>query len=35
VVAAIEGNTAVVSIMLFGELRRVTVPLDSLAPRDD
>jgi transcription antitermination factor NusG len=35
VVAEINGANALVSIMLFGELRRVAVPLESLAPRAD
>jgi transcription antitermination factor NusG len=35
VVVEIDGDTAAVTVMLFGELRRITAPLDSLALRDD
>jgi hypothetical protein len=35
VVSEIEGNDVVVRVMMFGELRCVTVPCDSLGPRED
>jgi transcription antitermination factor NusG len=35
VVIEIDGDSAAVAVMLFGELRRVVVPLDSLDVRDD
>jgi transcription antitermination factor NusG len=35
VVAEINGNNTVVAVLLFGELRRIVVPLDALNPRDD
>jgi transcription antitermination factor NusG len=35
VVVEIDGDSVAVAVMLFGELRRVSVPLDSLALRDD
>jgi transcription antitermination factor NusG len=35
VVSAIEGDSVVVSVMMFGELRRVVVPLESLGPREN
>jgi transcription antitermination factor NusG len=35
VVVEIDGNDAAVAVMLFGELRRVSVPLDSLSLRDE
>jgi transcription antitermination factor NusG len=35
VVFAIEDDDVVVNVMMFGELRRVTVPLESLGPRED
>jgi hypothetical protein len=34
-VVEIDGDTAAVTVMLFGELRRITAPRDSLALRDD
>jgi transcription antitermination factor NusG len=34
VVVEIDGDSAAVAVMLFGELRRVSVPLDSLSLRD-
>ena len=35
VVVEIDGDTVSAAVMLFGELRRVSVPLDSLSLRDD
>ena len=35
VVVEIDGDSVAVAVMLFGELRRITAPLDSLALRDD
>jgi transcription antitermination factor NusG len=35
VVVEIDGDSIAVAVMLFGELRRVSVPLDSLSRRDD
>jgi transcription antitermination factor NusG len=35
VVSAIEGENVVVAVMMFGELRQVSVPCDSLGPRED
>jgi transcription antitermination factor NusG len=35
VVSEIEGNDVVASILMFGELRQVLVPCDSLGPRED
>jgi transcription antitermination factor NusG len=35
VVNEIDGDNAVVNVMMFGELRSVTVPLESLGPRED
>jgi transcription antitermination factor NusG len=35
VVIEIDGESAVVNVMMFGELRQVAVPLESLAPRED
>jgi transcription antitermination factor NusG len=35
VVSAIKGDNVVVSVMMFGELRRITVPVESLGPRED
>ena len=35
VVAEIDGDTAVVTVMLFGELRRVVLSLDVLSARED
>jgi hypothetical protein len=34
-VSAIDGDNAVVNVMIFGELRSVTVPLEQLGPRED
>jgi transcription antitermination factor NusG len=34
-VVEVDGNSAVVAVMMFGELRRVVVELDSLIPRED
>ena len=35
VVAEVDGDSVVVMVLLFGELRRISVPLDSLSLRDD
>jgi transcription antitermination factor NusG len=35
VVVEIDGDSVAVAVMLFGELRRVSVPLDALSLRDD
>jgi hypothetical protein len=34
-VVEVAGDSAVVAVMMFGELRRVAVSLDSLSLRDD
>jgi hypothetical protein len=34
VVAEIDGETEVVTVLMLGELRRAEVPLASLRPRD-
>jgi transcription antitermination factor NusG len=35
VVLDVSGKTADVAVLLFGELRRIVVPLDALNPRED
>jgi transcription antitermination factor NusG len=35
VVVEIDGESAVVSVMMFGELRSVAMSLESLSPRED
>jgi transcription antitermination factor NusG len=35
VVAEVDGDSVAVMVLLFGELRRVSVPLNALSLRDD